>query len=213
MSQLATLANTQSGVVGGGQFGYNFQVGPNWVIGFETDIQGSGSRGASSGGGGGAVGGGAAQQVAIGGMSVSAGLDYIGTARARVGYLLSPAMLVYLTGGLTYGGAYANVTTNANVGWRIGSLGFSQTYFGGGQQSQTLAGWNVGGGVEWMVAPGWSLKAESIYWNLGNLNTPTASFGSAGGVAGAVFGATQVNYQGVMARVGVNYHTSWLPGL
>jgi outer membrane immunogenic protein len=35
----------QAGVVGGGQFGYNFQVSPNVVLGVETDFQGSGISG------------------------------------------------------------------------------------------------------------------------------------------------------------------------
>jgi opacity protein-like surface antigen len=34
-----------NGVIGGGQIGYNYQFSPNWVLGFEADIQGSGQRG------------------------------------------------------------------------------------------------------------------------------------------------------------------------
>ena len=33
-----------SGVVGGGQLGYNWLVDPNWLIGAEADIQGSGAK-------------------------------------------------------------------------------------------------------------------------------------------------------------------------
>ncbi len=33
------------GVIGGGQIGYNYQVSPKWVLGFESDIQASGERG------------------------------------------------------------------------------------------------------------------------------------------------------------------------
>jgi outer membrane immunogenic protein len=90
-----------------------------------------------------------------------------------------------------------------------------------------LTGWNVGGGLEWMFMPNWSLKAEGIYYNLGNMTVPTAAFGPApatiaipggGPIANAVnsvfqggtaIGATRVNYQGVIARVGVNYHFNW----
>jgi outer membrane immunogenic protein len=32
------------GFIGGGQFGYNYQVRPHWVLGFEADIQGSGEK-------------------------------------------------------------------------------------------------------------------------------------------------------------------------
>ena len=33
------------GVIGGVQFGYNWQAGPSWVYGLETDFQGSGQKG------------------------------------------------------------------------------------------------------------------------------------------------------------------------
>jgi outer membrane immunogenic protein len=37
-----------SGVIGGGQFGYNLQFSPQWVLGFEADIQASSERGSST---------------------------------------------------------------------------------------------------------------------------------------------------------------------
>jgi outer membrane immunogenic protein len=46
------FANSQTqpvtGVIGGGQAGFNYQVGPQWVLGFEADIQGSGEQGSSN---------------------------------------------------------------------------------------------------------------------------------------------------------------------
>ena len=48
------LANTgnanvnQSGFIGGGQIGYNWQYGSNFVFGLEADIQGAGIRGSGS---------------------------------------------------------------------------------------------------------------------------------------------------------------------
>src|SRR5580698_8991546 len=43
------------GVIGGGQFGYNYQINPTWVVGLEADLQASeeyarGSQTASTGG-------------------------------------------------------------------------------------------------------------------------------------------------------------------
>jgi outer membrane immunogenic protein len=35
-----TFGGNKTGVIGGGQFGYNWQVAPTWVAGFETDFQG-----------------------------------------------------------------------------------------------------------------------------------------------------------------------------
>lgn len=233
LAQSGNRSHTQDGFIGGGQIGYNYQWGQSFVIGFETDIQGTGIRGSSQ-----TVGGATANTgllggivnlntTAIGGSNVQAGVDWLGTVRGRVGYLWTPTMLAYVTGGLTYGGVYAKVTssaTNTNTATLvlpapIGPLSanISQSFIGGGQTSQINVGWNVGGGVEWLFMPSWSLKAEALYWNLGTLNVRTGSlspnvFGFSGlgqslnwGLAGTN-GIARVNYQGVIARVGVNYH-------
>jgi outer membrane immunogenic protein len=231
-------AQSQSGFIGGGQLGYNYQYGL-FVFGFEADIQGAGIRGSSRTGGLGAGYGvdsegfseGATYTSAytsIGRTHVNAGVDWMGTVRGRVGYLWTPTMLIFATGGLTYGGVYANVvnygvTTNA---WtdnfsEFGSGTLTKTFVGGGSRSQTLVGWNVGGGVEWMFLPNWSLKAEGLYWNMGNMNVPTATFAAAPLPGGpfwenqpsTTFGVTRVNYQGVIARLGLNYHFNWGGGL
>jgi len=41
-------AGGRSGFVGGGQIGYNWQLAPTWVAGFETDIQGATNNGSGS---------------------------------------------------------------------------------------------------------------------------------------------------------------------
>jgi outer membrane immunogenic protein len=233
----------QSGFIGGGQVGYNYQWGPSFVIGLEADIQGTGIRGSSYTAGIGsdsAVIGYdryhqySADSTAWGGTRVNAGVDWLGTVRGRVGYLFTPTLLAYVTGGLTYGGVYANVnnygvsSSTINAYHYDGSLdsqdsgrGFSHTFIGGGNKSQTLVGWNVGGGLEWLLSPNWSVKAEAIYWNMGNQTLPTVSVAtapeSASGRWGSgpsaspavVYGATRVNYQGVIARAGINYHFNW----
>jgi outer membrane immunogenic protein len=252
--------NTQSGFIGGGQVGYNYQWGSSFVLGIEADIQGTGIRGSSSHAGlgadqanilcrteGGSVCDGynngverTVSSTASGMTTVHAGVDWMGTVRGRLGYLFTPTMLLYATGGLTYGGVYANVNntavaTTSKAHWYYsGELDYSgddpanHTFVGGGNKSQTLVGWNVGGGLEWMFMPNWSLKAEAIYWNMGNMNVPTASYAVAPNVCSAgsdcssdkyygsylyngftAVGATRVNYQGVIARAGVNYHFNW----
>jgi outer membrane immunogenic protein len=233
--------NTQSGFIGGGQIGYNYQYGSNIVLGIEADIQGTNIRGSSrlagvgvssavDTGDGGTY---TSSYNSIGGTRVNAGVDWLGTVRGRIGYLWIPTMLIYATGGLTYGGVYANASSYAatsntfvdSVNFPLGSSYGTQTFVGGGSKSQTLVGWNIGGGLEWMFMPNWSLKAEGIYWNMGNMNVPTATVAAAPNPAGfqnvpigpngspwwesasaRTFGGTRVNYQGVIARVGVNYH-------
>jgi outer membrane immunogenic protein len=249
LAQSGSFAHTQNGFIGGGQVGYNYQWGPSFVIGIEADIQGAGIRGTSHGVGVGAgsayipyveMGGASANSTAFGATTINAGVDWLGTVRGRLGYLFTPTMLVYATGGLTYGGVYANVNHFAvaqidrledyGLGETENPGGFSQTFVGGGNKSQTLVGWNVGGGLEWMFMPNWSLKAEAIYWNMGNMNVPTASVAAPATIpaetvemqgpgligssysqaaAGATIGNVRVNYQGVIARAGVNYHFNW----
>jgi outer membrane immunogenic protein len=157
--------------------------------------------------------------------SISSSVNWLGTVRGRLGYLLTPNLLTYGTGGLTYGGVKAGVSDNvytSYIGLADPRYPFegSQTYFGNSATSQTLVGWNVGGGFEWMFMPNWSLKGEAIYWNLGNVNLNTTSIAGAGGsfyyyipdqqrglLPNQVSSSTtSINYQGVIARAGVNYH-------
>jgi outer membrane immunogenic protein len=35
------FSNSASGVIGGGQIGYNWQFSGNWLLGVETDFQGA----------------------------------------------------------------------------------------------------------------------------------------------------------------------------
>jgi outer membrane immunogenic protein len=242
--------SNQNGFIGGGQVGYNYQWGPSFVIGIEADIQGTGIRGTSR-----TVGLGSDTAVvdtlikngslhrltnidstAWGTTQVNAGVDWMGTVRGRLGYLFTPTMLLYATGGLTYGGVYANVNNYAvssstgteyhykKSGTDVNNVAdFTHTFVGGGNKSSTLVGWNVGGGLEWMFMPNWSLKAEAIYWNMGNMTLPTAGFAAApvgsdcsgscrtypDQATATSYGATRVNYQGVIARAGVNYHFNW----
>jgi outer membrane immunogenic protein len=238
---------TQSGFIGGAQFGYNYQYGQNIVFGFETDIQGTGMRGNSTASGI-LAGTTAATRYDLGGntftgsqtgsaaMAVSAGVDYLGTARGRVGYLFTPNLLVYGTGGLAYGGAWANVSASglsnssvsysdpiANAALGPGAVSSaSQTWTGGGRSNALLVGYSAGGGLEWMFMPNWSLKGEALYYNLGNMNVSTtaiagAAYGQSALVLGPaaaqnfsgpgiISGNTSVNYQGVTARAGINYH-------
>ncbi len=240
---ITSLANTgianvnQSGFIGGGQIGYNYQWGQSVVIGLEADIQGAGIRGRGSYAGASAdslsaaigpiaI---AANRTAIGTGDIQAGIDWMGTVRGRLGWLFMPTFLVYGTGGLAYGGAYANATHNAaaNIGLALppaipiaASIGFPVVP-GSGRYSDTRIGWTAGGGFEWMVMPGWSVKAEALYYDLGS-----ATFASspvlfmspvAIAVPGFAFGGplmanmptTRVRFDGVIARVGVNYHFNW----
>jgi outer membrane immunogenic protein len=191
------------GFIGGGQIGYNWQFRSVFVAGVEADIQGvaASSRNTNSIG------------VAFDPFTatnfvtfsqVSKRLDYIGTVRGRIGWLFTPTLLAYGTGGLAYGGANL---TSAQV---TSELGFN-TGFGGSTFSDTRVGWTVGGGLEWLFLPNWSAKAEYLYYDLGSVRTPGVL--AVGTFAGAFdwgyVASTRTRFNGNIVRVGVNYHFNW----
>ena len=113
------------GFIGGGQVGYNYQIG-QFVLGAEADFQGADL---SSGGN-------------IFGTSVKT--EYFGTVRARLGWAIDRWM-PYVTGGWAYG----------NVKTSIPSIGFSsdRTHTGGwavGAGVEYAFTNNLIGGVEYL---------------------------------------------------------------
>lgn len=108
LGNMGGVRMTQNGVIGGGQVGYNYQWQDRYILGFEADIQGSGisGKGTSSNIGQGEVdyrsrGGGVGDYYTrwvAGANNISASLDWFGTARARMGYLITPTLMAYATG-------------------------------------------------------------------------------------------------------------------
>jgi outer membrane immunogenic protein len=221
-----------SGFVGGGQIGYNFQWGNAFVIGVETDIQGAGIRGNSSSAGanvwnvfrfGTAPATASFDRGAFGATEVEKHTDWIGTVRGRVGWLPWSTVLVYGTGGLAYGGVETRVGQTLGVQnvISLGGIGsFALPWSGSGEtrHSETRVGWTAGGGIEWLFLPNWSLKAEALYYDLGTSHTPNAVLaqgpsvtvrGVTASLLSATASETRVHFDGVIARVGVNYHFNW----
>jgi outer membrane immunogenic protein len=68
-------------------------------------------------------------------------------------------------------------------------------------------GWTVGGGLEWMVAPHWSLKGEYLLYDLGNvtLNSEFSVLEASGFRDVNVNIQSMAHYRGNIARIGVNY--------
>ena len=195
---------SKAGALLGGQAGYNWQFGTPFLLGVETDIQGVVSSGSTRG---------FASSFPVIGFPpftdnargvVSKRLDYLGTVRGRVGYLVTPTFLIYATGGLAYGGVKSSTAIIHNVAPANGVI----TVGGQGGFSSAKVGYTVGGGVEWMFMPSWSLKAEYLYYDLRTVNY------NAGGTISSAAGAftnseavrTRVRFDGHVGRLGVNYH-------
>lgn len=227
-----------SGFIGGGQLGYNFQWGTNLVIGAEADIQGAMIRGSGLWN---AVRSDASSfsvrftsfqgatydltRMASGRSSISAGVDWLGTARGRLGILVTPELFVYGSGGLAFGGASASaahqlflsdayVITGRHAFLPTVVVTAAQDYptsAGVAHFSDTRVGWIAGGGGEWLFMPRWSLKAEAYYYDLGSASfqaSPVRVW-NAGQLVAAHLPATRIRYDGIIARLGVNFHTDW----
>jgi outer membrane immunogenic protein len=192
------------GFIGGGEIGYNWRLAPTIVAGAEADIQGV------AGGGGDASFASAAPGVLApghafrGAVTVSRSLDYLGTLRGRVGYLATPSLLLYATGGLAYGGtslssSFLGTETNG-AGVLVG-----ESYIGSAASS-THVGWTAGAGLEWMFARSWSAKVEYLYYDLGwvSIGGPLQLYSERGTGHGA--SQTSAQFNGHVVRAGLNYH-------
>jgi len=203
-----------SGFVGGIQAGYNFQVAPRYVVGFETDIDGSSLRTSKSttvtalviAGGAGANQ--AFQTTATGTRQ----LDYLGTVRGRFGFLVQPNLLAFATGGLAYGGTKTSASFN-QVGLINAPFLFPAPASGFGSENKTLVGFTVGGGLEWKFSSKWSLSAQYLYYDLGRVSVGSSALTTdlnptnfPGGGTVSVAPRTETHYAGSIVRAGVNYH-------
>jgi outer membrane immunogenic protein len=221
-SSISTRTNSSSGFIGGGQVGYNEQLQNNFIVGVETDIQGIASNNGNP------------WVTTLHNTfsyysysfnrintvpvdtiySFSKSLDYIGTVRGRLGYLLTPNLLVYSTAGLSYGGTTLHTYSLQQV-----NSGLSDE-FGPGKSSdsRTRVGWTAGGGLEWMFLNNWSTKVEYLYYDLGspsiymgqntivwNGSVPVSGI-SAGQISSAQGFNAQTHFNGNIVRAGVNYH-------
>jgi outer membrane immunogenic protein len=196
--------------IGGVQVGLNLQFN-SWVISGEADIQGVTGHGRAN------------QAFSLnlfpnkppppeffnGTQSAERRIDLFGTLRARLGYLVTPTLLAYATGGLAYADVHAGGSVSAQdtlVGCS-GGLCFAPVS-GGDIASSVRAGWTAGGGLEWMFAPHWSVKAEYLYYDLGTVDgSYTLNEFVAGGPLNATATVhTSARINGNIARAGLNWH-------
>jgi outer membrane immunogenic protein len=162
-----SIGLSDSGVIGGGQVGYNWQIAPSWVLGIEADFDGTSANSSTA----------IAFPAAFPGAATvyTRELDTLGTVRGRVGFLSSPGLLWFATGGLAYG---ENKIGSAFV-WAACSPPSGTQPGTANQTSNTSVGWTVGAGLEWKFAPSWSVKAEYLYVDLGSQSsTITYTYGT-----------------------------------
>jgi outer membrane immunogenic protein len=147
-------------------------------------------------------------------INASSYLEYFGTVRGRLGYLVTPTWLAYGTGGLVYGRVKDNTSisqSNNDCASFPGDCLVSNV-FSSGSISDTRTGWTAGGGLEWMFARNWSAKVEYLYYDLGSVTssgtlvTGAGTFGGIAGTTSTVAWQSTTKFNGNIVRLGVNYH-------
>jgi outer membrane immunogenic protein len=161
----------QSGALVGGTVGYNYQIN-NLVVGLEADISWANING---------TGGNPLTCTGGGGTTCFTNMNWLNTDRARLGVIFGQ-FLPYITGGAASAGIKSGQDSCAAVG--VGAICGTNTEWG----------WTFGGGIEAMIAPSWSAKAEYLYTDFGSQHGYT--------VAIPVNITERVN----VLRVGLNYH-------
>lgn len=154
----STIKTDAQGGVVGGFVGYNYQFAPQWVAGLEADLAFSDIKGKD----------GRVLTTAPFGFNASlttnvqTELDWYGTVRGRLGYLLTPNVMIYGTGGLAYGEIKG--TTTVTLATPIPALNGSAV----GSYDQTKIGYAAGGGVQWAILPNVIARAQYTYIDLGS---------------------------------------------
>jgi len=134
-----------TGVVGGGQIGYNYVFAPNFLAGLDADISGANIDGNAT--------------ATDGSEQHKFETDLFGTVRGRLG-LTYNNWLFYGTGGFAWGNE--RVTHNQLTGTAgAAGAGISET------ASNTGTGWTAGGGIEWGLTPNWTTRVEYLRVDLG----------------------------------------------
>ena len=187
---------TGSGFIGGGQIGCNYQMN-SFVLGAEVDAQYTGIRGSRNTVSLGNTNGGPAT-IVPGNISESFESKWLATFRGRAGFTTGP-VLFYVTGGA----AIADVKFTDSLCFPTAAIPACGT----ANSSNSRLGWTVGGGIEWMFAPNWTVKGEYLYVDLGTtsstmLLTPLAAI--ANPFPNATI-ATNHRFTENIARLGVNY--------
>ena len=187
-----------SGFIGGGHVGWAYQLASlnRIVLGVETD----GALLAAHNG--------TYTFIAPGGLNpsiaqIGRAFAWAGSARGRLGLLLTPSLMVYGTGGVSLGQANVNEVAYGNA--------LAATY-APGVQGRIYGGVVFGGGVEWAFLPNWSLRAEYLHFDLGThtASIPGFAYGSVPAFPVPQQFLATVPLRQDAVKIGVSYHFNGL---
>jgi outer membrane immunogenic protein len=170
-----TTYTPKAGVIAGYEGGCNYQFAPNMVIGYESETGYMKIKGT-----------GAFPAPSTDVNTIETGA-MVSTLAARFGVLIDPKTMVYAKGGLAY--------------TRLDSHNFGPISGDFGGDHKTMFGYAAGAGVEFMLDPKWSIKAEYLY--LGFNKDITYGVLNSGTI-------TTAHFDGVhTAKIGLNYKWDW----
>ncbi len=172
------------GAIYGGQVGYNWQLYSGFVIGVEADLSGFFQMSDTT-----------THVESYDYFHTSrTKYDLFGTVRGRLGYAWGPA-LFYVTGGWAWANVKDSFTEYSTLAGAV---------YGAVDSSNNASGWTVGGGMEYMFAPHWTLKTEYLYASLGDRNVDiTPAYYGDPTRAGDVYG--HFPHKLNIFRSGINY--------
>ncbi len=165
------FSNSDTGVIGGAQFGFVYQRGP-LVIGPEIDLGGIGISGTARENGG------------IAPLVASNSSGFFGDFTGRLGYAFGPALL-YIKGGYAYFGGDVNLNDGTATHTVAGTNGFT---FGGGLEYSINPAWSIKGEYQYIdlgshnvtLADGniynYDYNVQAVKFGV-NYHIPPASFG------------------------------------
>ena len=139
---LYNLSTNPNGFLGGGQVGFNYQIG-QFVLGAEGDFSWTGINSGST----------VLGIVPPPGASFNTNVNWTSTLTGRAGIAFD-RWLVYGKGGV----AWANDKFSTNA----------YTFPGTIEVTDTRIGWTAGAGVEYAFAPSWSAKLEYNFMDFGD---------------------------------------------
>lgn len=175
-----------TGFIGGGQIGCNWQYSPSWVFGVEGDINYTGVRRSSNFAFTASANGG---EDVIGSQTTK--LRWLGTLRGRLGPSWGNSFL-YATGGAAFGSVKSSFTASDEN---------SDVY--GGSASTVRFGWTVGAGYEYAFSRTISGKLEYLHFDLGRVNYQVVSL--TGPTSVPVPWAARARVSGDIVRAGINF--------
>ena len=146
------------GAVFGGHAGFNWQWSQRGVVGLEIDYSAADIKSTQQ-----------AAMVNIAGSAstrtLTAKLDGLASARARVGFLVGPELLLYGTGGAAWGHTKFTDTLVQNPAGTPDDI----TGLKVGRASANHFGWVVGAGAEWKLwDTGMMLRVEYLHYDFGS---------------------------------------------